>query len=89
MKIRSGFVSNSSSASFVILDKRKMTEEEIKTVYDVLKDINSTITETNNVIEVWEGYKVTQHVRKECILKEYDAREWPSAPEMLMAIYGE
>ena len=89
MKIRSGFVSNSSSASFVILDKLKMTEDEIKTVYDVLKDVNAVITETNRVIQVYEGYSVTRHIRKECILKEYDARDWPSSPEVLIATYGE
>ena len=33
MKVRTGFISNSSSSSFV-LDKRRMTEEQIEAVHD-------------------------------------------------------
>ncbi len=57
MKIRNGFISNSSSSSFVIMSKEKLTKEKLielfgvpkkSMIYDLCKDIASCLLNSTN-----------------------------------------
>jgi hypothetical protein len=55
MKIRNGFVSNSSSSSFVIAVKKNATKEDIKNAfYELEKDIVDFLIDTNESLDVPE-----------------------------------
>ena len=62
MKIRNGFVSNSSSSSFII-KKDKLTEDQISAIKDyeqIYNELPDIIKECNDLFEAAEGWNIEE-----------------------------
>ena len=71
MKIRLGFVSNSSSASFIIATKKDLTESFLRKILEAIKDINvNGIAYPCSFLEEECGFEGINILSSEDFLKE-------------------
>ena len=77
MKIRNGFVSNSSSSSFVI-PKDKLTEEQIQQIYDQSYEAekHTEYFDFGNVDDSWSISQSEFYISGYCIMDNFDMYEY-------------
>lgn len=81
MKIRTGFVSNSSSSSFIIKNKSNKN----KTIKDFAKETSFLIEEYNNEYHPYQMVSINDFLQS---TKHYDEYKWESGEELL-CVFGD
>jgi len=76
MKIRTAFISNSSSGSF-ILYKKDFTNEEIEIILNYLKNINQDHWDWEGTESIIRGYtSMNNEFFEEYLSKEFGRKSW-------------
>ena len=74
MKYRNGFVSNSSSASF-ILKKEYLTPEQIKSILD-LRDENAPAWEGKAMFSDWKFDETDETISGFCVMDNFEMKNY-------------
>ena len=77
MKIRNGFVSNSSSSSFVI-PKDKLTEEQIQLIFNHSSEASkhSEYYDFGNIYDSWSISESEFYISGHCFMDNFDMYEY-------------